>query len=196
MTSSPSPMQPHHAGAALRVIQGFFPGGTPRIGQASPAPRRLSERLRSGPDQARSVHGAFRSARRSVQPPGAFRPTKQSAPAPAGSRRLRSSGKHLSRSLPQRRDSDRRAAWARAPRSPCPQIRAQGPGQRPALARPIQNKMESFFNASFADVRVHVGNEAPSIGALAFTHGTDLYFAPGQYNRSRPRVSNFSATND
>ena len=42
--------------------------------------------------------------------------------------------------------------------------------------------MESFFNTSFADVRVHVGHEAPSIGALAFTHGTDLYFAPGQYN--------------
>jgi hypothetical protein len=42
--------------------------------------------------------------------------------------------------------------------------------------------MEAFFNTSFADVRVHVGHEAPSIGALAFTHGTDLYFAPGQYN--------------
>ena len=33
---------------------------------------------------------------------------------------------------------------------------------------------------------MHVGSEAPSIGALAFTHGTDLYFAPGQYN---PRSS-------
>jgi hypothetical protein len=42
--------------------------------------------------------------------------------------------------------------------------------------------MESFFDTSFADVRVHVGQEASSIGALAFTHGTDLYFAPGQYN--------------
>ena len=27
-----------------------------------------------------------------------------------------------------------------------------------------------------------MGQEAQSIGALAFTHGTDLYFAPGQYN--------------
>jgi Domain of unknown function (DUF4157) len=43
--------------------------------------------------------------------------------------------------------------------------------------------MESFFNTSFADVRVHVGHEAAAIGALAFTHGADLYFAPGQYDR-------------
>jgi hypothetical protein len=59
-------------------------------------------------------------------------------------------------------------------------LKPRGSGQR--LPESIQKKMESFFNTSFADVRVHVGNEAPLIGALAFTHGTDLYFAPGQYN--------------
>ena len=59
-------------------------------------------------------------------------------------------------------------------------LKPRGSGQ--PLPEPIQKKMESFFNTSFADVRVHVGHEAPSIGALAFTHGTDLYFAPGQYN--------------
>jgi hypothetical protein len=59
-------------------------------------------------------------------------------------------------------------------------LKPRGSGQ--PLPGPIQQKMESFFNTSFADVRVHVGHEAASIGALAFTHGTDLYFAPGQYN--------------
>ena len=59
-------------------------------------------------------------------------------------------------------------------------LKPRGSG-RP-LPEAIQRKMEAFFNASFADVRVHVGHEASSIGALAFTHGTDLYFAPGQYN--------------
>jgi len=59
-------------------------------------------------------------------------------------------------------------------------LKPRGNGQ--PLPEPIQKKMESFFNTSFADVRVHVGPEASSIGALAFTHGTDLYFAPGQYN--------------
>ena len=59
-------------------------------------------------------------------------------------------------------------------------LKPRGSGQ--PLPELIQKKMESFFNTSFADVRIHVGHEAPSIGALAFTHGTDLYFAPGQYN--------------
>ncbi|MGD0041139.1 MAG: DUF4157 domain-containing protein, partial [Isosphaeraceae bacterium] len=59
-------------------------------------------------------------------------------------------------------------------------LKPRGSGQ--PLPEPIQKKMEAFFNTNFADVRVHVGSEASSIGALAFTHGTDLYFAPGQYN--------------
>lgn len=56
-----------------------------------------------------------------------------------------------------------------------------GVGGQP-LPVPVRQKMESFFNTSFADVRVHVGAQAPAIGALAFTHGSNLYFAPGQYN--------------
>ncbi len=54
-------------------------------------------------------------------------------------------------------------------------------GGRP-LPDGVRQKMESFFKADFSDVRVHVGAEAPAIGALAFTMGSSLYFAPGQYN--------------
>ncbi len=50
------------------------------------------------------------------------------------------------------------------------------------LPRDVQAKMEGALGASFADVRIHVGSEASSIGALAFTWGTDIHFAPGQYN--------------
>lgn len=50
------------------------------------------------------------------------------------------------------------------------------------LPTAVREKMESAFGASFDDVRIHVGPQASSIGALAFTLGTDLYFAPGQYN--------------
>ena len=46
---------------------------------------------------------------------------------------------------------------------------------------------ESALGASFDDVRVHVGPEASSIGALAFTLGTNLYFAPGLYNPHTPQ---------
>jgi hypothetical protein len=48
----------------------------------------------------------------------------------------------------------------------------------------VRQKMESFFGASFADVRVHVGPQASAIGALAFTQGSHIHFAPGQYNPS------------
>lgn len=59
-------------------------------------------------------------------------------------------------------------------------------GGRP-LPDNVRTKMESFFGADFSDVRVHVGPEAPSIGALAFTMGSSLYFAPGQYNPDSPQ---------
>lgn len=54
------------------------------------------------------------------------------------------------------------------------------------LPRDVQAKMEAAFKTSFSDVRVHVGPEAGSIGAVAFTWGTDIHFAPGQYNPHTP----------
>jgi hypothetical protein len=64
------------------------------------------------------------------------------------------------------------------------QLRPSALGQR--LPEAVQQKMEAVFGTNFADVRVHVGGEAASIGALAFTIGSDLYFAPGQYNPQTP----------
>ncbi len=54
-----------------------------------------------------------------------------------------------------------------------------GSGGRP-LPDAIRAKMESYFAADLSDVRIHVGDQATKIGALAFTLGSDLYFAPGQ----------------
>jgi hypothetical protein len=59
-------------------------------------------------------------------------------------------------------------------------VRSFSPGKR--LPQAIQAKMESLFRTSFADVRIHEGPEASSIGALAFTQGSSIYFAFGQYN--------------
>jgi len=50
------------------------------------------------------------------------------------------------------------------------------------LPREVQTKLESALGANFSDVRVHVGSDAASIGAIAFTWGSDIHFAPGQYN--------------
>jgi len=45
----------------------------------------------------------------------------------------------------------------------------------------VQAKMENAFGADFSSVRVHEGNQARQLGALAYTQGTDIHFAPGQY---------------
>jgi hypothetical protein len=50
------------------------------------------------------------------------------------------------------------------------------------LPREVQTKMESAMGADFSDVRIHVGSEVASIGAIAFTWGSDIHFAPGYYN--------------
>jgi hypothetical protein len=41
--------------------------------------------------------------------------------------------------------------------------------------------MEAFFGTSFSAVRIHVDAQASRIGALAFTRGSDIHFAPGRY---------------
>jgi len=46
----------------------------------------------------------------------------------------------------------------------------------------VREKMEAAFGADFSDVRVHVGPEAHAIGAIAFTWGSNIHFAPGQYS--------------
>ena len=63
---------------------------------------------------------------------------------------------------------------------PIETLPTSGPG-RP-LPGEIQAKMKAVFRADFSDVRVHVGPQAPSIGALAYTQGSNIHFAPGQYS--------------
>jgi len=50
------------------------------------------------------------------------------------------------------------------------------------LPRDVKSKMESALGSDFSDVRIHVGPEAAAIGAIAFTWGSNIHFAPGQYN--------------
>lgn len=50
------------------------------------------------------------------------------------------------------------------------------------LPKEVQAKMESALGADFSDVRIHVGSEVPAIGAIAFTWGSNIHFAPGYYN--------------
>ncbi|WP_158627564.1 DUF4157 domain-containing protein [Corallococcus sp. AB038B] len=45
----------------------------------------------------------------------------------------------------------------------------------------MKRKLEAMLGADFSDVRVHVGSQPGAIGAVAFTSGSDLYFAPGYF---------------
>jgi hypothetical protein len=53
-------------------------------------------------------------------------------------------------------------------------------GGRP-LPDAVRGRMEGALRADFSNVRVHVGPQAERIGAIAFTIGSDIYFAPGRF---------------
>jgi hypothetical protein len=69
--------------------------------------------------------------------------------------------------------ASRFASWLDAP--------AQGGAPLPEATR---TKMEQSFGTGFGEVRVHEGSQAPSVGALAYTRGEQLHFAPGRYDPS------------
>jgi ribosomal protein S18 acetylase RimI-like enzyme len=50
-----------------------------------------------------------------------------------------------------------------------------------ALPAGVRGQMEAALGADFSGVRVHVGPQAARLGAIAFTVGADIYFAPGRY---------------
>ena len=75
---------------------------------------------------------------------------------------------------------------AHAARVPAQALTLAPRGAGHPLPLPVRQQMERALGADFSDVRVHVGTEASRIGALAFTTGSDIYFAHGQYNVATP----------
>lgn len=59
-------------------------------------------------------------------------------------------------------------------------LRIPTTGGKP-LPTAIQARLEAYFGADFSAVRIHEGPQASAIGALAFTMGSDIHFAPGRY---------------
>lgn len=55
-----------------------------------------------------------------------------------------------------------------------------------ALPAGLRPQLERVLGADLSDVRVHVGPEAARLGAVAFTMGSNIYFAP---NRYQPQTS-------
>lgn len=56
-------------------------------------------------------------------------------------------------------------------------------GSKSSISAPVRSKMENSLGSSFSDVKIHKDSpQAKSMGALAFTQGSNVHFAPGQYN--------------
>jgi hypothetical protein len=60
-------------------------------------------------------------------------------------------------------------------------------GAGTALPAVVQAKMGNAFNFDFSGVHVHEGGQAQAMGALAYTQGSQVHFAPGQYQPGEAR---------
>jgi hypothetical protein len=66
------------------------------------------------------------------------------------------------------------------PADPPPSIAGTGSGG--PLPDDVRAKMEGAFGTDFSQVRVHEGAHVERVGARAYTQGSDIHFAPGQYH--------------
>ncbi len=60
---------------------------------------------------------------------------------------------------------------------------AQKQDNKTGMPDKVKSKMEDSLKADFSDVKVHANSpKAPEVGALAYTQGHDVHFAPGQFS--------------
>jgi hypothetical protein len=68
------------------------------------------------------------------------------------------------------------------------QTAADQPSSSPGISgagvpKSVRVSMEDALGTNFSDVKVHAdSSKASEVGALAYTQGTDIHFAPGQYS--------------
>ncbi|RMG66602.1 MAG: DUF4157 domain-containing protein [Bacteroidetes bacterium] len=64
-----------------------------------------------------------------------------------------------------------------------PVQRQEGGMGASGLPADVHTDMESSFGADFSDVHIHANSsQALDVGALAYTQGSDIHFAPGQFD--------------
>jgi hypothetical protein len=205
MTHSSGPVHSHHVGGPSRVIQGFFPGGKPRIIHASPAPAAPVRPPAPGSLQPRSAlvppsilpgrpaNGALQPATRSGPSPRPILPATRPQP-----RTLQPAAPVCPQApqpiVPQRAGSSTvqpqgAHAFALAANFA---LKPRGSGQ--PLPEAIQKKMESFFNTSFgmsASISVMKRRRSAPWPSPTAPTSTSLR---GSTTPRRPRGSNSSAT--
>jgi ribosomal protein S18 acetylase RimI-like enzyme len=145
-----------------KVIQGSFLNGSPKWSM-SVQPKIVEPSIETRRVTIPATSGFV--GRRPGAPPSAFSAIQPGPPAPAFAPR---------RAAVQRHGSG--GAFAVEAGS----LGLASGGGKP-LPAPVRGKMEAALGADFSNVRVHVGPQAERIGAIAFTVGSDIYFAPGRY---------------
>lgn len=61
-------------------------------------------------------------------------------------------------------------------------VQKQAAENQTGIPDAVRQRMEDSFGTDFSGVRVHPeSSKAPEVGALAYTQGTDIHFAPGQF---------------
>ena len=92
----------------------------------------------------------------------------------------------LKRAAPiQKAEDDEAQMKAAAPvqKTETPVSDSGGSGDSSGVPTGVRNKMEQTLNTDLSGVTVHTNSsKAKSVGALAYTQGTDIHVAPGQYN--------------
>lgn len=108
----------------------------------------------------------------------------------AGPASVRAVQSHTPRSLPGFQPArhapvpvQRKAAGSRP--APASSLPAAGSGK--AMPGDVRAKMEGAFGVDFSRVRIHEDARPEALGALAYTNGTDVHFAPGQYQPDSQR---------
>lgn len=108
-----------------------------------------------------------------AQTPKPAEPAKSPVPAPP------SGGIQLEKAERLGHDFSRLPARPAASRHADPPKAGGGGSPLPSLVR---SKMERALGTDLSRVRIHQGEEAESVGALAYTRGTDLHFQRGAYD--------------
>lgn len=62
-----------------------------------------------------------------------------------------------------------------------PDAHLPAPGGGQPIPDQVRRGMEGALGQDFSDVRVHTDSSPDSVGALAYTQGTDVHFRPGMY---------------
>ena len=112
-------------------------------------------------------------------------PGKSTLTAPLGAAPAAAEGKQtLPMALPIQRKSD---GSATSPLASDPSASPSPASGGQPLPGGLRGRMEPVFGADLSGVRIHQGAQAENAGALAYTQGTDIHFAPGQYDPESKR---------